>query len=373
MKNLIWKPRLLKSTNFLKKNSNILIRDEYRSQLKELFLLRNPQLRYNKNYKKEFTKFIKVHLNGVKDLKNKGSWFYFSWLKISVHILSEDLFLEMRTGRNRNLITKKEQNRFYNSTIAVAGLSVGSHVVATIAMNGGAKKIKIADPDTLSGSNLNRIRTGVQNIGVKKVVLAARQIFEINPYSEVEIYEDGLNENNINKFLKDADLLIEEMDNPYFKFVIREHAKKMGTPVIMATDNGDNIFVDIERYDLNKNMIIFNGLVKGINAKEIKNLKPQDLPRIAAKIAGAEIATTRMQRSVLGVGRTLYSWPQLGTAANLCGSVLTYLARNIINGYNNYNSGRYEVNLEAIFDEDYNKNERLRKVNTLKFLKNIGI
>jgi hypothetical protein len=39
-----------------------------------------------------------------------------------------------------------------------------------------------------------------------------------------------------------------------------------------------------------------------------------------------------MLESVMEVGKTLYSWPQLGNAATLCGSVLTYLARQIIVG-----------------------------------------
>ncbi len=47
-------------------------------------------------------------------------------------------------------------------------MSVGSHVALTLAMTGGARKISIADPDIVSGSNLNRIRSGFDTVGVSK-------------------------------------------------------------------------------------------------------------------------------------------------------------------------------------------------------------
>lgn len=371
---LLGKKSLKKELHLLKKkNPGLVVKDEYRAQLEELFLLRNPHFRFIKEFKKEFEQFVSEHKKNKIDLSYCGNWFFFPWLRSVVHILAEADFFEMRTGRNRNLITQKEQEIFYRSTIALAGLSVGSHAAATIVMNGGAKRFKIADLDVLSGSNLNRVRTGVQNIGEKKVYLVARQLYELNPYTQLEIFEEGLSEKNVQRFLDGADLFIEEMDNPFFKFKAREVAKIKKIPVIMATDNGDNIFVDIERYDLQPKLPLFNGKVKNISSRDLQTIDPRSLPRIAARIAGAEIATTRMQQSVLEVGKTLYSWPQLGTAANLCGTVLAFLARNIVNGYKNYKSGRYEINLEAIIDADYVKNKAKRANNTRKFLKILGI
>jgi len=381
MQKILLQPVLLGKKGDLKKqlavlktqNPGLLVKDEYESQLEELFLLRNPRFRFIKEYKNDFRGFVSRHKKNGVDLSECGKWFFFPWLRTVVHILDEQEFFEMRTGRNMNLITGEEQKKFYNATVAIAGLSVGSHAAATLVMNGGPRAIKIADFDTLSGSNLNRVRTGVQNIGEKKAILVARQLYELNPYSKLEVNDDGLNENNIEQFLRGADLLIEEMDNPFYKFRIRELAKIKRIPVIMATDNGDNIFVDIERYDIQKNLAIFNGQVKNIASKDLKKIDPRNLPAIAARIAGAEIATTRMQKSVLEVGKTLYSWPQLGTAANLCGTVLAYLTRNIVNGYDNFKSGRYEINLEAILDADYAKNKPQRARETKKFLKIIGI
>lgn len=310
--------------------------DQYLIMLEEVFLLRNPKYRFEKDYAGDFKAFAKKHGGGngsTQSLQNVGSWFYFPWLHTVIHFLPDAMHQEVRTGRNRNLISESEQKKFYNSVIGILGMSVGSHVALTIAMTGGSRHIKLADLDVLSASNLNRVRTGFQNIEVPKVVAVARQIYEINPYAKVELFSDGLTAENLPKFLNGSaklSVLVEEMDQPYFKMRVRELARKQGIPVIMAADNADGIIVDVERYDLNKNYPILHGILGRMTSEQFKKVDPQDLPRVIAKMAGANMSTIRMVESVMQVGRTIYSWPQLGNAATMCGSVLTYLARKII-------------------------------------------
>src|SRR3989344_4977493 len=243
-------PRQLKK--FIAKHSCILIVNELRRNLEELFLLRNPKYRFDperssasygagKNYQNEFEKFFLIY-----NSESFGNWFYFPWLNTLVRYLPEDLHLELRTGRNKYLISTDEQNRFYNATMVFLGMSVGSHVAIVTVMTGGAKHITLADPDNLSGDNLNRVRAGFQNIGLNKAIAVARQIYEINPSAEIELFEDGLTPENADKILEGTDIIVEEMDNPYWKLKIRELAKTRGIPVLMGTDNGDGIICDIE-------------------------------------------------------------------------------------------------------------------------------
>ncbi len=358
----------------LQESSEVEVIDRYETLLEDLFLLRNPQFRFQPDHQAELAGFVTLYCQG-RPLKDCGNWFYYPWLSKLVHVLPEHEFLEMRTGRNRNLITKDEQETYYQATAAIAGLSVGSHAAAVLAMNGGPKHLRLADPDEVSGSNLNRLRIGITSVGLNKTLLVARQIYEINPYAEIKIYPEGLNDGNLGEFLDGADILIEEMDQPYFKLKVREAAKARHIPVLMGTDNGDNIFVDVERYDRNPDAPILNGLVGDMTAEHFKQLSPQDLPKAAARIAGAELATSRMQDSVLEVGRTLYSWPQLGTAANLCGSVIPYLVRKIVTKDTDPASGRYQVNLDAIFETGYAtaEKEQERQEHTRAFLSTIGL
>ncbi|MFA7653671.1 MAG: ThiF family adenylyltransferase [Candidatus Magasanikbacteria bacterium] len=336
--------------DFIKKYPGIQIVDQLEAQLEELFLLRHPQYRFNREYQKDWLDYLKKNYN-IEDLSLEGEWFYFPWSNRLVHYLGESFHNELRTGRNRNLITAEEQEKYYRSSIGILGMSVGSHVALTIAMTGGAKFLKLADPDTISGSNLNRIRSGFDMIGLGKVVAVARQIAEINPYVKVSVYEKGLTEENIDDFLrgeKELDLVVEEMDNPYLKLLVREKARFQGLPVIMAADNGDGVVVDVERFDFDKNYPILHGILGNKGATELKQVEHRDLPGIIAKMAGAEFAAPRMMESVSAVGKSLYSWPQLGTAATLCGSVLTNLGRRILLG-DSFSSGRYVVGEKEMF------------------------
>jgi molybdopterin/thiamine biosynthesis adenylyltransferase len=349
-----WKPVMLNKKNvvkelsaYQKKGAGVI--DQYADLIEESFLLQNPQYRFDKDYQEHYQEFLKKHFSS-KDPVHAGNWFYYPWLHQVIHFLPEEMHFHLRTGRNRFLINEKEQEKFYNSTVGVMGMSVGSHVALTMVMTGGAKYIKLADPDIISGSNLNRIRTGFQNVGTGKMVVVARQILEINPYAKVELFFEGITDTNIEKFLlhPKLDLVVEEMDNPYLKLKTRYIAKPNGIPVIMAADNADGIICDIERFDLNKKTPILHGILGKMTPEDVKHVKPMDLPRTIAKMAGANIADLKMIESVMQVGKNIYSWPQLGNAATLCGAVLTYVGRKVLLK-ENLKSGRYEVNMDNVF------------------------
>ncbi|EPR74712.1 putative molybdopterin biosynthesis protein MoeY [Winogradskyella psychrotolerans RS-3] len=87
-----------------------------------------------------------------------------------------------------------------NKIIGIIGLSVGQSVAISLAMERCFGELRIADFDTLDLSNMNRIRTGVYNIGLKKSWIVAREIAEIDPYLKVTLYNEGIIEDNINDF-----------------------------------------------------------------------------------------------------------------------------------------------------------------------------
>lgn len=327
--------------------------DSCEEQLSDLFLIRNPQLKYKKDNQREFKSFKEKILQSEK-LKEFGCWALFPEDKYLVHYLPEDLHLELRTARNKNLILKEEQEKFYQKTIGIAGLSIGSHAAFTIAMMGGGKNLKIADPDTLSASNLNRVRYDFTQIGKRKTSLVNFGVLKINPYSKIEVFKDGLSEIDIENFIVGSnrlEILIEEVDNISIKFLLRFAAKKNKIPVIMATDNGDNVIVDIERYDLTPNQPIFNGLVGGLTIEQFKSIPKDTLPMFVGNIVGIDLVTPRVFESLSEVGKTLFSWPQLGSAANMSGSILAYLSRQIANG-SKIPSGKYDINIEKIFSQN---------------------
>ncbi len=342
-------PTKKKLRDFRRKYPVRLIHDYYQNLLEELFFIRNPKYRFKKGHETSLAKFIDNHKKGKK-LGECGVWFYFDWKQTLVHYLEPDLHQEIRTARNKNMILSAEQQKFYNSTVAIAGLSVGSHAALSIALTGGAKNIKLADFDEISGSNLNRLPAGFSSIGTNKALYFARKIAEIDPYTNIFIYPEGLTHSNLDEFVDGdkadkipaSDLLIDQVDSLEMKIRLRLKARQSKTALLMATDVGEWGIVDIERYDLDQNLKIFNGLLGDFTMEEFTHYKPQEVIKLVTRIIGQENMPPRVQESLREIGKTLFAWPQLGSAASLSGAVLAYLTRHILLG-TKIPSGRYSL------------------------------
>ena len=179
------------------------------------------------------------------------------------------------------------------------------------------------------------MRASTAEFGSNKAEMTARQIYEVNPYAEVELFTDGLTEGNIGEFFEGAsklDVVIDEIDNLAVKCLIRENAKRLRLPVLMAADNGDNGVIDIERYDLEPQTPFFQGRMGAVSYDMLKNLDKMGIGRLIVKHIGPGTVTSRVRASMLEIGKTIVSWPQLGGAALLNGSAIAYCVRAIVCG-----------------------------------------
>ena len=300
--------------------------DSYKSQLKELFVVTHPEIAL----KSEFNDEVSTYINSLGDLRNRGKWVYYPWLLTLVHVLAEMEFIRVRTSRNRNLISENEQEKYYACRVGIAGLSVGNSIAISIILQGGGKRIKIADNDTLDLSNLNRIRSGVESLGLSKVEITARQIYLLNPYADIEIYRNGLTEESISDFFDDLDIIVDEVDNLYIKSRIREEARLRKIPVLMAADNGDACVIDIERYDTESETLPFLGRFN-VPKADLKMLDKKTTGGLIADYIGLENHDERMLDSLSSlIGSELTSWPQLGSTALINGSIMAYVIREIV-------------------------------------------
>lgn len=336
----------------LSQNNRIHVYDDYRNQLKELFFINNPKISRKEEKNNKFEEHCK-DIGGDEGLKEEGVWVYYPWISSLCHILEDEKFQKVRTARNKNLISSKEQRNFYNSTVGIAGLSVGNSIALSIVLQGGAKRIKLADHDTLELTNLNRIRAGVNYLGVTKTEMTAKQIYLLNPYSEIEIFDDGLTEKNIDSFFEELDVVIDEIDDLSIKHLIRERARERRKPVIMAADNGDSGVVDIERYDLYPEQKFFHGRMGEVTYKSLKKLSKIETGKLITKHIGLENVGQRMQESLLEIGKSLVSWPQLGGTALLNGAAVAYCVRRILNDQK-LEDNRSIISLDEKLGKGYN-------------------
>lgn len=333
-------PRNARRLRQLRKNKLVAIIDDLGSEQKELAAVENPKSVFS------------PQRNAIKKSK-KGLWIYYPWRSCLVHTLDRAPFRKTRISRNFNLLLPSEQKKFENCKIGIAGLNVGNPAAVCIALEGGGRFMKFADPDTLTLSNLNRFRAGVPDLGLNKAILSARQVYEINPFVSVEVWDKGLEENTLERFLlrPKLDILIEEMDNLRLKIMIREHAKKHRIPVLMVTGNGENVIVDVERFDLNPKLALLNGHLKPEIYKKVMNpakiFAGREKLMLMRDFMGQKFLTGRLKKSFLEVGMKLAGIPQLAESSFLRGSALCFLMRKIASG-EKIPSGRYHLRLDTL-------------------------
>lgn len=318
-------------------------------------LLRQPGLQVVDTLTEQYDELSEVTGNKYPEPgRGDGVWCYYSWKNTIVHILSKVEYNTLRQSRNFLLLTPEEQAVFRGARIGIAGLNVGNPAALCIALESGGEKMKFADFDTLSVSNLNRFRSGVTELGMNKAVLSARQVYEVDPFADIDVWEQGILPGQEKQFLLEPriDVLVEEMDNVKLKVTMREAAREAKIPVVMVTGNGANVIIDIERYDLDANLPLLNGYLKESVVQRIQTADPramsvQERAQLARDFMGKEFLTTRLNLSFEEIGTTLAGIPQVAESSFLRGAAVCYAVRRIVTGAD-MPSGRYVLNLEDI-------------------------
>lgn len=276
----------------------------------------------------------------------------YPWRKTLVRIVGPEAYRELRTNRNRDLLTQEEQDLFIAARIGFAGLNVGNPGAVCIALEGGSHAMKLADLDALSVTNLNRFRAGLPDVGLNKATLTARQVLEVDPYYEIELHEKGIAPDTVGSFIGEPklDLLVEEMDALPLKIAVREEARRQGIPVIMVTGNGEGILLDVERYDLEPNLPILNGLMEPHVLEAIASpsgpLAPREKAALARDFMGVKYLDARLLDSFANFGVSHAGIPQLAESSFMRGAALCYAAKAIILG-RPLASGRYEFSFAS--------------------------
>lgn len=344
--------------NLIEGEKNLQVFDHIEAQVEELIKCLQPTIVFSPP--SELTQAVKDRFSG-NPTEEYGVWVYYPWNAKLVHLLDEHEFSIVRTNRNKHKITVEEQERLSDKKIGVMGLSVGQSVSLTLTMERGFGELRIADFDELDLSNINRIRTGVQNLKIKKTTIVAREIAEIDPFLKVVCFEDGITAENLDAFLTEngkLDLLIDECDSFDIKINSRKKAKSLGIPVLM--EGSDRGTIDIERFDLEPERKVLHGMIEHLDMDKYGDYTTMDerLPYITA-VTGVETLSPRMKGSAIEIMSSISTWPQLASAVTYGGGVTADLARKILLGNLNL-SGRFFLDLdELISDPEKPKTENL--------------
>ena len=144
-------------------------------------------------------------------------------------------------SRNIGWLTEIEQDRLRHSRIAIAGMGGvgGIHLITLVRL--GVGKFTIADFDTFDQVNFNRqAGATMRTLGRSKVEVMVEQALDINPDLDIRTFPQGVCEENLDDFFKDADLYVDGLD--FFVFEAREAVyracERLKIPAVIAAPLG---------------------------------------------------------------------------------------------------------------------------------------
>ncbi|MBL0937905.1 MAG: ThiF family adenylyltransferase [Gemmatimonadaceae bacterium] len=303
---------------------NIALIDALNSQIVELARVRFPaadalaqRTAFEANYRE------RLHAQG-------SDWMYFHWNRRLVRVLPRDDYFDVVTNRNQDKITRTEQEVLRNRVIGVVGLSVGGEIAVTVAQEHLCGRIKLADFDTLDLSNLNRLGASVEDLGVNKGWLVARRIAALNPWLEVEVFAEGLTEQNADPFLDGLDLVIDECDGLAMKFRLREMARERRLNLVFAAD--ERGMLSVEPY-AHTDLALFHGLVTAPHGARSDYPDDQAYFRALSEwLGGWDRLSERSRASLVRIGHDLAGYPQLAGEPRLAAGQVAHVARRLLLG-----------------------------------------
>src|SRR5207237_1821983 len=113
-------------------------------------------------------------------------------------------------SRNIGWVTSDEQRALRGKRVAIAGLGGvgGVHLLTLARLGVGA--FNIADFDTFDVANFNRqVGALMSTIGCPKAEVLASAALDINPELDLQLFREGVSDQNLDRFLAGADLYVD--------------------------------------------------------------------------------------------------------------------------------------------------------------------
>jgi sulfur-carrier protein adenylyltransferase/sulfurtransferase len=128
------------------------------------------------------------------------------------------------------------QKRLKNSKVLVIGAGgLGSPALLYLAA-AGVGTLGVIDFDVVDESNLQRqVIHGQSDIGTSKALSAQESIAEVNPYVEVVVHEERLENDNVMGIFEQYDLIVDGTDNFATRYMVNDAAVLLGKPYIWGS------------------------------------------------------------------------------------------------------------------------------------------
>src|SRR5206468_7824155 len=96
---------------------------------------------------------------------------------------------------------------------------------------------------------------------------------------------------------------------------------------------------------------LLHDLIGDISGTQLKNLTTEQKIPVLMKMVGFETLSLRQKLTVLEIGQTISTWPQLASNVVMGAGIVTDVARRMLLGHLNV-SGRFYVDIEGIIKDN---------------------
>jgi len=149
-----------------------------------------------------------------------------------------DLWKE-RYSRQIPLIGVDGQKKLQRSRVLIAGVGGLGCVLALYTVAAGFGKVILVDNGVVELSNLNRqVLYSTNDIGKSKVEVAKSKLEDLNPNVEVIAVKETINEKNAEDLVREADIVLDGLDNWKGRFALNDAIVKLGKPFVHAGVRG---------------------------------------------------------------------------------------------------------------------------------------
>lgn len=182
-------------------------------------------------------------------------------------------YYRLAVSRNNGLVTEEEQHKLKQSRVAIAGCGGlgGRELIDLVRMGIGA--FNIADFDEFSVKNINRqIGAMSSTVDQPKVEVMAAMAKDIHPDVEITQFSNGIQPDNIDDFVKNADIIVDAID--FFsmpaRLLLYRTARKYAKPIVFSAPFGFSGTLTVfmpdsvpfeEYFDIRDDMDLFDQLV----------------------------------------------------------------------------------------------------------------
>ena len=144
-------------------------------------------------------------------------------------------------SRNYGFWSEDEQRALMASKVAIAGVGGDGFQLGLKLARMGVSRFSIADPEVFEPENVNRVEgAATSSFGRNKAEVFRERVLDINPDAEVDIFLDGVTEDNIEPFMQGASLVLDESEltKPEIGTLIARRARSQGIPDLLVMNVG---------------------------------------------------------------------------------------------------------------------------------------